>query len=402
MRITTQMLYQSSLARLSEQQNSLLQTQNEIATGRRVTTPSDDPVAAAQIVGVAAADARASQFKTNRSHAESALGLQESVLTGVGAIIQDAQTAVIAAGNATWTDSERKVLATELRGRLSELVGLANTVDTDGQAIFGGYDGARQPFVVSGGEVRYQGDAGSRAIQVAEGRQIPVTTSGQTVFEAIRTGNGRFAVSAPAGNTGDLLIGASSVSDASLLTGDDYRVDFSVVAGVASYSITNISDSLVVASGLPYTAGDSIDFDGMQFAVSGNPADGDRLEVGPSRNQSLFKTLENLVAALETPVVGEAGRAAFRNQLNAVHDGLGNAQDTVLATRAAVGGRLNEIDSLADAGEDLVLQYQKTLSELRDTDYNEAVSRLARQQLGLQAAQQTFTRIAGLSLFEYL
>ena len=105
---------------------------------------------------------------------------------------------------------------------------------------------------------------------------------------------------------------------------------------------------------------------------------------------------------VETPLVGASGQAQFRNQLNVAQAGLGNALDNVLSVRATAGGRLNELDSLENAGSDLRLQYQATLSQLQDTDYNEAVSRLSRQQVSLQAAQQTFTKVAGLSLFNYL
>lgn len=402
MRVTTQMLFQNSLARLNEQQSALLKTQQEIATGRRVVTPSDDPVAAAQIVGLTASDARTGQYVTNRDYAKNAVSLQESVLANVGNIVQDAQTAVISAGNATYGDSERKFLATELRGRLQELLALANTVDSDGQAIFSGYDGGRKPFATIAGNIQYQGDGGSRYLQVADGRQMPITVSGQTVFETIRTGNGKFTTAVTPGNTGSGVVSVGSVVDPTLLTGHDYRINFSVAGAVTTYDVVDTSTGATLSSGNPYASGNAITFDGIQFDVSGSPANGDSVTVAPSANQSVFKTLENLISALETPVVGPTGQAQLRNQLNSAHAALGNALDNVLSVRAAAGGRLNELDSLDSAGQDLSLQYQKTLSELRDTDYNEAVSRLSRQQVGLQAAQQTFTKIAGLSLFNYL
>jgi flagellar hook-associated protein 3 FlgL len=50
----------------------------------------------------------------------------------------------------------------------------------------------------------------------------------------------------------------------------------------------------------------------------------------------------------------------------------------------------------------LGLQFKQTLSELQDVDYNQAISDLVRQQTNLQAAQQTFSKVAGLSLFDYI
>lgn len=402
MRITTQLLYQSAVGRLNDQQSALLRTQQEIATGRRIVTPADDPVAAAQALGLTTADARTLQFAANRDAAKNALGQQEGALASVGNLIQDVQTAVVAAGNATWSDSERQFLATELRGRLAELTGLANTLDADGQALFGGYASDGPPFASIGGSVQFQGDGGARSLQVAAGRQMPVTASGQAIFEAIRTGNGRFTASAAAANTGSGVVGPGTVSDTAQLNGHAYQVSFSVVAGVTTYAVNDLTAGTTLSTGNAYTAGDAIEFGGMRFAVSGAPADGDAVDVAPSPNQSVFKTLENLIGALEIPLTGDAGRARLQNSLASASNNLSNALDNVLGARAAVGSRLVEIDSLDNAGEDLHLQYQQTLSSLQDTDYNEALSRLSRQQLGLEAAQQSFARIAGLSLFNYL
>ncbi|MDP1634649.1 MAG: flagellin, partial [Gallionellaceae bacterium] len=81
---------------------------------------------------------------------------------------------------------------------------------------------------------------------------------------------------------------------------------------------------------------------------------------------------------------------------------LDNALDNVLNVRATLGLRLGEIDALQVAGENLGLQFKQTLSQLQDTDYNKAISDLTQQQATLQAAQQSFTKVSGLSLFNYM
>jgi flagellar hook-associated protein 3 FlgL len=60
------------------------------------------------------------------------------------------------------------------------------------------------------------------------------------------------------------------------------------------------------------------------------------------------------------------------------------------------------VESIASTGEDLSLQYQQTLSNLRDVDYARAITDLTRQQTFLEAAQQSFIRISSLSLFDFL
>lgn len=143
---------------------------------------------------------------------------------------------------------------------------------------------------------------------------------------------------------------------------------------------------------------------------------GSRLvQVGPSRQlatsengaevfekNGLFDTVSDLATLLETPVTSGASASALNAGLASANQKLEQALDDVLAVRAGIGARLNEIDALESAGEGLAVQYQDTLSRLQDVDYARAISDLSQQQTQLEAAQQSFLRVSGLSLFDYL
>ena len=60
------------------------------------------------------------------------------------------------------------------------------------------------------------------------------------------------------------------------------------------------------------------------------------------------------------------------------------------------------LDRQREVNESVNLQVQQNLSVINDLDYAEAVSRFEQQRLGLQAAQQAFAKVQGLSLFNYL
>jgi flagellar hook-associated protein 3 FlgL len=90
------------------------------------------------------------------------------------------------------------------------------------------------------------------------------------------------------------------------------------------------------------------------------------------------------------------------NQLTQQIAALDRSLENVLRVQASVGARMNEIDSLQSAASDLDLQYSERLSNLQDLDYAKAISDLSRQQMQLEAAQQSFVRISGLSLFDVL
>jgi flagellar hook-associated protein 3 FlgL len=150
--------------------------------------------------------------------------------------------------------------------------------------------------------------------------------------------------------------------------------------------------------GVPYVSGQAISFDGIQFDIEGAPANGDTFTVAPSTNESVFKTIADLIDVLKTVSVG----ANVTNGLNQGLNHLDNALNNVLTVRASLGVRLNELDALQTEGDNLGLQFKQSLSLLQDVDYNKAISDLVMQQTALQAAQQTFSKVSGLSLFNYL
>lgn len=82
--------------------------------------------------------------------------------------------------------------------------------------------------------------------------------------------------------------------------------------------------------------------------------------------------------------------------------GLDEAMEKILTVRASIGARLNALDRQEEANEDLILNTQTVLSETEDLDYAEAISKFNLQTISLQAAQQTFTKVQNLSLFNYL
>ena len=74
----------------------------------------------------------------------------------------------------------------------------------------------------------------------------------------------------------------------------------------------------------------------------------------------------------------------------------------ILEIRANVGARLNTVDKQIEINASFTLQLKTTLSEIRDLDFSEAVTKLNLRLVGLQAAQNAYTRVQGLSLFNYL
>ncbi|PIY05350.1 MAG: flagellar hook-associated protein 3 [Gallionellales bacterium CG_4_10_14_3_um_filter_54_96] len=400
MRISSNTIFDSNVAAMGQQQSRLMQTQQQIASGKRLSSASTDPVAATRALDITQSDAINNQQASSRAAARHTLSLAESTLQGVTTLLQDVRTAAVYAGNGTLNSSDRATLATDLSGRLQELVGLANSTDGVGNYLFSGFQSKTQPFVDTPAGMGYFGDDGQRLAQVSATRQMAASDSGADVFMRIRNGNGTFVTQATAGNSGSGVISAGAVVNPAALTGNNYSISFSMAAGISNYSVINTTTGLPVPgmTAQPYTSGQAIAFDGMRLDIQGAPASGDSFAVTPSSNESVFKTISNLIATLNAPVVG----SNLTNGLNRGINNLDNALGNVLTVRATLGLRLNEIDALQTTGEDMGLQLKQTLSQLQDVDYNKAISDLTQQQVTLQAAQKSFTQVANLSLFTYL
>lgn len=402
MRISTSTIYETGTNLMLQQQDALIKTQQQLSTGRRILTPSDDPISAAQALNISQSASLNEQYSVNRTSASSSLGLEENILKQVTSLLQDVHESTVHAGAASLTDADRKMLATELRGRLESLVGLANTTDEKGQFLFSGYQASTKPFVQTGLNVQYMGDQGQRLNQVGPARQLAVSDSGIDMFERVKNGNGVFATAADSVNVGTGVIDVGSVITPTSLTGNNYEISFAVSAGVTTYDIVNTTTGLPVSSGNPYVQNNTISFDGMQLNIKGVPANGDKFTVSPSSNQSVFETVSNLITALETPSSGQPGGTRLANILSTTLQNIDNSLDHVLEKRSSIGTRLQEIDTLESVGSDQSIQFEQSLSQLQDVDFAKAISDLQRQQLYLQAAQQSYIKISGLSLFNFI
>ncbi|MBI5007591.1 MAG: flagellar hook-associated protein FlgL [Nitrosomonadales bacterium] len=402
MRISTSTLYNENITTMNNLQSQVAKTQQQIATGRRILNPADDPAGAARAVELTQSDSANTQYGVNRTAAMNTLGLAEGVMQSVTSLLQDVRVIAVDAGNGILNDTSRKSLATELQGRLQELLGLANSSDGAGNFLFSGSQGTVQPFVDTAGGVAYQGDDVQRKVQAAASRQITTTDSGADIFMRIRNGNGLFQAAPGAGNTGTGSITQGAVIDPALYNNNSYQIVFT---SATTYDINDVTAGppVPVSSGT-YVSGQTIGFNGVQVEIRGAPVAGDTFDITPSTNQSLFTTLSDLIATLNAsiPSTNAMNSAAYRQGLNdafgAIDQGLGN----VLNVRATMGARLRELDALQATGEEVGLQLKQTLSKVQDTDYNKAISELAVEQMTLQAAQQSFAKVSQMSLFDYL
>jgi flagellar hook-associated protein 3 FlgL len=397
MRISTAGIHHAALNALLGQQSVLSRTQQQIASGKRVQTPADDPVAAVHILELQRALAESDQFTLNADMAKNRLTLEEQALADTNTLITRVRELTVQGNNGSVDPASRRMLATEVRSRLKELVDIANRRDANGEFLFSGYASMTQPFAQSGSTIGYFGDQGNRALQIGPDQRIVDGHSGSDVFMAVTEGNGTFVTTATAGNAGNGVIAGGTLVDPTQWAPGDYTLRFTSATG--DYEI--LQGATVVATGA-YTENSAISFNGANISMTGMPAQNDTFSIARSRSEDIFTTLGNLATALESSTQTPAERAGFNSDMATVLQQLDQAGDHLLGVRAEVGTRLSAIDNAQEALADRKVELETTTSQLRDLDYAEAVSRMNQQLVGLQAAQASYSRISQLSLFDYL
>ena len=440
MRISTSQIFEGGALGIQNNQSNLFRLQNQMSTGRRMLSPEDDPVAAAQALLITQAKEVTGQHMENQKSASSQLGLVDAQLGSLTDLIQNVRERVIQAGNTNLDTGNRGAIATSLEAQLVELVGLANTQNGVGDYLFSGYQGGTLPFAVSGAAAvspavdspyAYYGDNGERLLQVGASRQLGINVSGNDVFMAAKNGNGSFAVQTGGNTAGGINQGSAvstggSVTDpqqwASAVNGFAWsdvtkpalQVRFSVVGAVTTYTLYDISvpaapvaltggaDVFTPGQAIPLAATGPVQDFGAQLVVTGQPADNDTFAITPSTSQSLFQTLQNIIGLLRTPIGPANTSAEYTNDLGLQLQGLDRALDNTARVQADVGTRMHELDTLTSTSEDVDLQYATTLSKLQDLDYVKAISEFTQQQTQLEAAQKSFVTVSQLSLFNYL
>jgi flagellar hook-associated protein 3 FlgL len=413
MRISTNMIFDAGVSSINQQTAATLKLYQQLSTGRRIVTPADDPVGAAQALQAQQSKDINTQFATNLDNANSALGLEDTQLSTLNDVLGRIQQLTVQAGNSTLTKTDRSAIAVELRARFSDLVGIANATDGTGQYLFSGYKGSTQPFsgsvdgllAAAANDISYLGDDGQRTLAVSPSTQLAISDSGTDVFMRVAAGNGYFTTDYAGGNTGSGTISTGTVTDPvawSNYANKPLTVSFSVVAGVTNYTVTD-SAATVVATGA-YVPDQAITPAGLgiSFTLSGTPALTDTFTVAASSSQSVFRTLADLIGTLESTTTGTAANAKYQVDIANALVNLGQANDNIRRVRAAVGSRFSEATSLQSLNGDLDLQYAQTLSTLQDLDYAKAISDLTKKQTQLEAAQKSFSAVSKLSLFNYI
>lgn len=411
LRLSTHQSFDSGLERLQQRQQELTDSQQRLTSGKRVQRASDDPAAAARAERALAAISRHDASQRALDAGRNTLTLAEGALGDTGDLLQQVREALIAAGNGSYSDSERATLAEQIRGLRQQLLSAANRGDGAGGFVFGAQGSAAPPFIDSPGGVVFRGVGGETMNALDEA--LPQTLDASRQWLAAPSGNGLFETRNVAGTPSQAgaWIDAGRVTDPSTFfaatsppaVADPANLSYQVTftPGPGGTTVTVEKDGAPTAvTNAPYRSGQAIEVDGMAFTISGSPTAADWFELRLSSNtQSIFDTLDRAVAELRTPLrSGAAISQTVQQAIVRVDASMGALQ----GLRARVGEVMNRADGIEGRIAEQKVTAQTERSNAEDLDMVAAISEFQNRQSGYQAALQAYASVQRLSLFQYL
>ncbi len=426
MEISTKLFNQRAVQQFSRMNEDIQNLQNRVATGKNILRASDDPIAAVNLSVAKEQKELIERFEKNAASARQTLDLTDGALQQAVNVVTRITELAIQAGNDTYGVQDRKAIETEVDELTNVLVSIANTRDSSGQSIFGGFKTDIDAFKVHlDGNITYQGDTGQRSLQLSE--NMPVTTSldGANAFMRVETAKGSLSVFDMLKSAKSAISSAASAHKQATSTGsalveftlprDPIGWKFSITGskGTAEISADISTGNIAALSAAINTQTSST---GVAAAVDTNGAlkltenfNGEikmsHVEIsGVNFAEEEVEYFANFTSYDGTgEIVGEVRKLTDMDQI--VGTSVNNLNATlnhISSQMAFVGAQINKVDSQSQVLSERKITVDEKISEIGDADLTELVTQLKSLILNRDAAQQAFVKIGQQSLFDYL
>ena len=413
MRLSTANMFDASIATLQRRQEAMQDAQERLTTGKRVGKASDDPTAAARAERARTSIGQVDASQRALDASRNSMTLAESALGDANELMQQIRESLMAAGNASYSDDERKGLANKVEGLRNQLLAIANRQDGSGGYLFGGQGTTGTPFLDNpvqrdasgariGGGVGFDGVGGT--VTTGNIENYPMSVDGRLAWEQARSGNGTFETAAGTnaltGKSPSGYIDSGRVTDPAQVTGNSYSIVISGAAPSQTYTVFDETQGHVPVASDNYSAGNTVKFAGMAMTVAGAPVDGDTFTVKPATaSLKVFDVLDRTIESLKK--TGRTGTEVTQDNLVNLRD-LDAVMGNLSNVRSQVGEQMNNLDGSESRLQTLKVYNQAEQSAAEDLDMTQGISDFQNQQTGYDAALKTYSMVQRMSLFQYL
>lgn len=401
MRISTAQFYFQNSQQISQQQINVNEQSAFLASGKRVLTAKDDAVGFGTLVGFKDELAKIEKFQRNITIAENRNSLQETAFSSAVKVLQNLKQTFIQANNGALSDNDLNSLGLVAENSLEQLLDIANDKDDTGGFIFAGFKNNIEPFQRQpDNSVNYLGDNGVRQLSIGSNVDVDLNQPGDKAFLNVTNPIGDFSANYLT-NTSGISVSRAVVQDRGAFntTANPPNYTFNFTSATA-LTVTDSAGNTVFNTN-SYTAGQTIAFNGVEVQLSGNPLPGDRVELKPDENVSVFEAISSALAWIRV------GANPANQQQHSVEHAETLAQidasiNHLVARQAEAGVNRQLINSQKNIHQDNNLTLEQGRASIEDLDFAKAVSDFQQSQTALQAAQQTFVQVRELSLFNFI
>ena len=410
MRVSTAQFYLQSSQQMSNNTSDVNEKMAHLTSGKRVLTAKDDAVSYSTLSGYKDDLANIEKYKRNITKAESHNNLQEVAFTQLEVILNNIKDQMLQANNGAMSDEDLQAIAKQTRNNFDQLLDIANSQNESGDYIFSGYQTDLQPFSQqTDASISYSGDSGVREVQIAKNIKIPTNQAGDAVFMQVDNAIGDFTANYTyIGSTSDVALASANITD---------RNAYNVSTGPHTFSFDPITNDLTVTDNtlpipavvfpvlpalpMPYVAGQTISFDGIDVTLSGNSLPGDSFTINEQEEVTIFDTINDAISWMEQGT-STSSQAQRQVSYNTILDQLNSSMIHVTSRRVDSGVRLQVLESQESRHLDSALNLETGRSNIEDLDFAKAISEFEQAKIALQASQQTFSKVQGLSLLNYI
>jgi flagellar hook-associated protein 3 FlgL len=165
--VNTRAAHAAAVARMGSLSSAVDTLQGQIATGKRIGAPADDPVAFTRAAVQRRADIASGATQRGMDAASSRLNATDIALEGITNLVQRARELALQGSNGTLADADRGILATEVGELLDQFKGLAESRGSDGERLFGGATADKPAYGLdANGVMVWQGAGPAPAVAV--------------------------------------------------------------------------------------------------------------------------------------------------------------------------------------------------------------------------------------------
>ncbi|MEH6532368.1 MAG: flagellar hook-associated protein FlgL [Photobacterium frigidiphilum] len=386
--------YNSVSNDMNRQQIKVQENQQQLASGKRLLTAGDDPVASIYIQNFDQQNTQIDQSVKSITMARNRLNNEEAAIAEVENLLDDAKRKSMMMVNGSLSSDDRMAHKQDMQGVFDSFINLANSRDESGNYVFAGTQYSQQPFFRdNNGDVAYVGDSYQRMAKIAPSVDVPVNDAGDKLFLEVANPFGDYQPDY-ALESGSLLL-LSQAKNGNDADQSEYRVDFSTSSGDTSYEL--YQDGALVSTA-PFDPHKGIQWNTLQVDLKGEIKDGDSIALNRQENVSVFDAFKRGIELSDSDVSDASATA----ELHQVAEELAQGFKHINRARSEVGTRLQTLDRQEDMHQDFKIVMNEARGTLEDLDYATAVIELNQNMMALQASQQAFAKTKDLNLFNYI